>query len=181
LDEISKKKWEACRGLGTSFGYNQNEPDDNLLTTKELIHSFVDIVSKNGNLLINVGPMADGTIPEAQAERLEGLGKWLAANGDAIYDTRPWLTAEGTTTDGKSIRFTRKGDALFAIILDSAKSAEVSIESLSFAPDTSIMLLGHSKPLAWRQDGQRALISLPEGLPDSPARAIRIVPQPRRK
>ena len=60
---------------------------------------FVDIVSKNGNLLLNVGPMADGTIIEIQAQRLLNLGKWLQINGEAIYDTRPWLRAEGDTEE----------------------------------------------------------------------------------
>jgi len=180
-DEIRQEKWEACRGLGTSFGYNRNEPDDNLLTTEELIHSFVDIVSKNGNLLINVGPMADGTIPDAQRERLEGLGDWLAVNGDAIYDTRPWLIAEGRITAGKSVRFTQKGDALFAIILDALRGKkELTIESLECAPDARVYLLGNDEPLRWRQDGSRVTIVLPDRRPDSLAHALKIVPRPRR-
>ena len=179
FDEIRRNKWEACRGLGSSFGYNRNEQDDNLLTTEELIHSFVDIVSKNGNLLINVGPMADGTIPAVQRERLEGLGNWLAVYGEAIYDTRPWRTAAGRTADGKSIRFTQKRDTLFPVILDALKAAEVSIESLTCAPDTEIYLLGRDKPLIWRQDGLQVHITLPDGLPDVPAHAFKIVPQPR--
>lgn len=179
FEDISRKKWEACRGLGTSFGYNRNEPDGDLLTTEELIHSFVDIVSKNGNLLINVGPKADGTIPDVQRERLEGLGAWLAVNGEAIYDTRPWVTAEGKTTARKSIRFTQKENALFAIILDSTMTAEISIESLQCAPEAKIYLLGHENPLEWRQDGTQVRVTLPGSLPDSPARAFKIVPQPR--
>jgi alpha-L-fucosidase len=178
FDRISRKKWEACRGLGTSFGYNRNEPDDNLLTNEELIHSFVDIVSKNGNLLINVGPMADGTIPDVQRERLVELGGWLAVNGDAIYDTRPWITAAGRTTDGKDLRFTQKEDALFAVVLDSLTGGEISLESFECAPETKVSLLGHDKPLSWSQDAGRVTITLPDQLPASLAHAFKIVPQP---
>ncbi len=178
FDKVSQRKWEACRGLGTSFGYNRNEPDENLLTPEELVHSFVDIVSKNGNLLINVGPMADGTIPNAQRDRLEGLGKWLALNGEAIYDTGPWMTAEGKTADGKDIRFTQKDDALFAIILGSISGPEVSIESLTCAPDTTISLSGHDKALDWRQNGSRITVSLPDPLPGSISHVLKIVPCP---
>jgi alpha-L-fucosidase len=179
-DRIRKRKWEACRGLGTSFGYNRNEPDDNLLTAEKLIRSFVDIVSKNGNLLINVGPMADGTIPEAQRERLIELGNWLSVNGDAIYDTRPWITANGRTTDGKDVRFTQKGDALFAVVVDTLQSGEISLESLEPASDTKVYLLGHDKPLDWRKDEGHITISLPDQLPDSPAHAFKMTPAPRK-
>jgi alpha-L-fucosidase len=163
-----------------SFGLNKNEPDEYLLTSEELIHMFVDIVSKNGNLLINVAPMADGTIPDAQRERLEALGDWLAVNGDAIYDTRPWSRAESVTADGKGVRFTQKGDSLFAVILGAPKGGEISIESLGCAPDARIQLLGHGEPLDWKQEGTRTAITLPDRLPDSPAYAFEITPKPRR-
>jgi alpha-L-fucosidase len=178
FDRIRKRKWEACRGLGTSFGYNRNEPDDNLLTNEELIHSFVDIVSKNGNLLINVGPMADGTIPEVQRERLIELGKWLAVNGDAIYDTRPWITATGSTADGKDIRFTQKGDALYAVVLDALGGGEVTLESLECASETTVFLLGKDKPLDFRRESGRITITLPEQVPHACAHAFKITPQP---
>ena len=86
MDDITEAKWEACRGIGHSFGFNRNAPDDDLLSVDALVHLLVDIVSKNGNLLLNVGPAADGRIPHAQAERLLGLGWWLKVNGEAIYD-----------------------------------------------------------------------------------------------
>jgi len=180
LERISPRKWEACRGLGTSFGYNINETDNNLLTTEELIHTFVDIVSKNGNLLINVGPMADGKIPEAQQRRLEGLGTWLAVNGEAIYDTRPWIIAEGKTACGARVRYTQKEDALYAIVLGPIRNSEITIERLRCSPGASISLLDSKELLTWRQDGEHVTLLLPKTLPNSPARAFKMIPRPNR-
>jgi alpha-L-fucosidase len=77
LDSSTKDKWESCRGIGYSFGYNQVETNKQLLSSSQLINMLVDIVSKNGNLLINIGPKADGSIPENQLNPLLDLGKWL--------------------------------------------------------------------------------------------------------
>src|SRR5262249_23921861 len=73
VNEIRAKKWEAVRGLGHSFGYNQQEGVAELLSAHDLITTLVDVVSKNGNLLLNIGPRADGSIPELQSERLLAL------------------------------------------------------------------------------------------------------------
>lgn len=83
--------WEATRGFGYSFGYNQSEEPEHSLSGVELVRYLVDVVSKNGNLLINVGPRHDGSIPEIQGAALRTLGSWLAVNGPAIFGTRPWV------------------------------------------------------------------------------------------
>ena len=116
-DEITPFKWEACRGIGRSFGYNAEETAEDHLRAEELVHTFVDMVSKNGNLLINVGPRADGTIPDLQREPLAGLGSWLSDHGDAIYATRPWVVAEDDAAE-VAVRYTHKDDTLYAILLD---------------------------------------------------------------
>ena len=77
LDKISPTKWEECRGLGRSFGYNRAEGEEKTIAPDELIYLLVDIVSKNGNLLLDVGPESDGTIPAVQMSRLKALGAWL--------------------------------------------------------------------------------------------------------
>lgn len=83
-----EKKWEMCRGMGLSFGYNQVEDESHLISVKDLISLLVETVADNGNLLLNIGPKADGTIPEEQVERLLALGAWLDINGEGIYKSR---------------------------------------------------------------------------------------------
>ncbi len=176
--EIVEKKWEATRGIGHSFGYNQNEGPNDYLSVEELVRSFVDIVSKNGNLLLDVGPMADGTIPTLQRERLLGLGAWLDVNGEAIFGTRPWLTAEGTTSEGIGVRFTQKDGSLYATLLDTPKAGKITLEKLGAADGTSISLCGDSSTLSWTQQDSNLTVALPP-LENAPAYVLKITPAPQ--
>jgi alpha-L-fucosidase len=111
------KKWEMCRGLGLSFGYNQAEGPETILSGRALVRLLVEYVSHNGNLLINVGPKADGTIPEIQAQRLRSLGSWLKLHGEAIYGTRIWDERQrDRLANGAEVFYTRKGRDLYAIV-----------------------------------------------------------------
>jgi alpha-L-fucosidase len=165
LKEISPKKWEECRGLGQSFGYNRAEGEAQTMAPDKLIYLLVDIVSKNGNLLLDVGPEADGTIPAVQMERLKALGAWLNQNGEAIYGTHPWKHAEGKTADGIDIRFTQKDSTLYATIMGDVKSSTVTLTSLKLASGAKIQMLGDSKPLKWSQVGEDIQVNLPSTLP----------------
>jgi alpha-L-fucosidase len=178
-EEITATKWESTRGIGHSFGYNRQEGDENMLTVDELVDSFVDIVSKNGNLLLNVGPKADGTIPNMQAERLRGLGDWLATNSEAIFGTRPWVVAEGRTRCGVELRFTQKDTVTYAILLETPAERSVVIEDVEVAEDSEINLLGHSGTLRWYQDGHNLIVDLPEKMNNAVAYGLRISPTPR--
>lgn len=91
--------WEESRGMGFSYGYNRNETLTDYHTERQLVHMLVDIVSRGGNLLLDIGPRADGEIPVVMEERLKQIGGWLRPNGEAIYGTRPW-TRPAQWSDG---------------------------------------------------------------------------------
>jgi alpha-L-fucosidase len=175
---ISPVPFESCRGVGYSFGYNQLEDESTYIGTDELIHFFVDLVSKNGNLLLNVGPRADGSIPEGQIARLEALGDWLAVNGEAIYGTRPWKQAEGRTLDGAPVRFTRRNGALYAIVLAPARPGARGMAGLRLSRSACICLLGREEPLSWVETEAGIAYTLPEDLPAGAAHALKISPAP---
>jgi len=174
IDKIFKTKWETCRGIGNSFGYNQYETAEDCIKSEELIKMFVDIISKNGNLLLNVGPMADGTIPEIQQKILLEFGKWLEVNGEGVYGTRPWIKAEGKTLDNIEVRFTQKKNELYLHLLDKPKENEIEIVSLNIAENSKIQLLGNDLMLDWKQDGDNLIITMPDNLMDTPVFVFKV-------
>ncbi len=103
--------WEECRGIGNSFGYNRFETPANYMSREKCLETLVRCVSAGGNLLLNVGPTADGLIPAIMQDRLLAMGAWLKVNGEAIYAT----TRGDLQTDAKRVYFTRKGNVRYAI------------------------------------------------------------------
>jgi alpha-L-fucosidase len=179
FEDKSDYKWELCRGIGSSFGYNQNETDKHYMSVDNLVHLLADVVSKNGNLLLNVGPKADGTIPKLQEEHLIGLGRWLDINGDAIYGTHPWSIAEGKTVEGIDVRFTQKPDTLYAILTQrKLDTGSVTIKSLKAKNNTKINLLGNNYKLRFQQVDRGLKIILPDNIETGPAYVLKITPQP---
>ncbi len=161
MEGIRQDKVEVTRGMGFGFGYNRMESDDDTLSEEELIHGLIDTVSKNGNLLLNVGPKSNGDIPDIQMTRLQQLGNWLSVNGSALYGSRPWVRAEGETDSGDDIRFTQNEDTVFAIVLNDLSSGPVRL--INIEPDSlsSVELLGYG-PVTWDLDGTDIVVELPD-------------------
>lgn len=168
IPEATNFYWELTRGIGSSYVYNQKEMEEDYLSVSQLIRMFVDVVSKNGNMLLNVRPKADGTLAEPQVGRLKGLGDWLGVNGEAKYGTRPWVAAEGKCREGNDVCFTMKDDNVYAIILGDIKS-EVTIELLNIREGAQVRLLGYNANLEWEQKVLDVKIKLFEILLESSA------------
>jgi alpha-L-fucosidase len=164
VNSINPKKWEECRGLGASFGYNRAEGEAQTIAPDKLIALLVDTVSKNGNLLLDVGPEADGTIPPVQMERLEALGAWMKQNGEAIYGTRPWTRAQGDSDQGIGVRFTRKAGTLYATLVGRPSGSSVVLKGVSPKAGSPMTWLGISQPVSWTQQGPDVRVSLPSKL-----------------
>lgn len=123
------RKWEETRGLGLSFAYNQNESEKEILSAQQLTALLAYSVGNNGNVLMNVGPKADGTIPQIQKDSLLGLGKWLENNGSAIYGT---TIDESESIDSGDIKvhFTKNEDTHFAIV-EGVTETETEVPGIS--------------------------------------------------
>jgi alpha-L-fucosidase len=196
LSGIRYPFWQTDTAVAkTSWGYVEGQ---DYKTVRSIIGDLVDIVAKNGALLLNIGPRADGTIPEHEQEMLREIGRWLAVNGEAIYETRPWHTfGEGPTTidegaftdtqrdpfTSADIRFTTKPDTLYAILLDwPAGPATIhTLRSDAWAADQidTITLLGDDQPLPWTQSPVGLTVQMPEQPPCDHAYALKIALVPR--
>jgi len=121
-EEVQKRTFETCRGIGESFGYNAQEGKDQYMTPGAAIELLVNTVAQNGRLLLDVGPKADGTIPELQLKVLRAMGDWMRVNGEALDGAVPLLRPGSKVTDGDSrsvrVRYTQKHNRVYAIFLD---------------------------------------------------------------
>ena len=172
---IAPDKWEAVRGMSRGFGFNQNEEDADYGPPEKFVYLLIDVVAKNGNLLLNVGPRPDGSIPDPQLRILSTLGTWLAANGEAIYATRPWVRFGATTDQGIDVRFTsdpiRK--TVFAILLGTPAAGPLTIDGFEATP-IAVRLVESGAALDWQMSADGLRVTLPVLQPSGLAHALAI-------
>jgi len=195
LAEIRPYFWQTDTAVAkNSWGYVEKQ---DYKTVDSLVDDLVDIVSKNGALLLNIGPRPDGTIPEPEEAMLRELGQWLARNGEAIYGTRPWMVygegptavVEGPFADTKrkpftpeDIRFTARRGVLYAVALAWPTDGRITIRSLAEGsahnrkPITKVELLGSSDPVRWSRTAEGLVVDLPAAARGDYALALRIEP-----
>jgi alpha-L-fucosidase len=184
LDDIAPHFWQTDTSISkNSWGYVTQQ---DYKTSTEIIGDLLDIISKNGCLLLNIGPRPDGRIPEAEQQVLLDIGRWLEVNGEAVYGTRPWTVygegptqvGQGSFTDtqrtnftGQDFRFTRRGETIYAAAL-AWQGSQAVIRSLgsSAGQVRRVSLLGCPKPLEWRQDIGGLTVIMP--IPPSGAHAL---------
>ena len=194
LDDIRGMVWQTDTSIGRrDWSYRD---DEEYKDPSSLIAEFIDIVSKNGVLLLNVGPTTEGLLPEQAQATLKAFGQWLAVNGEAIHETRPWARyGEGPTHMtgghmnekenagkaycGEDIRFTTKGDSLYAFFLAWPGAGPATIHSLGGNPFLGrrieqVELLGRQGPIAWRHDELGLHVEMPVERPCDHACALRI-------
>jgi alpha-L-fucosidase len=169
IDESNNRPWEECRGIGTSFGYNRAENLDSYSSSKDLIKVLVSTVAGGGNLLLDIGPAADGTIPVIMQLRLLEMGKWLEINGEAIYGTRAFIRNRNDKSINPEINeyifITRKNKDLYVICTEWPKNS-ISLNGLRAPGSMRIQLLGSSTKVGIQSSGKGIVISPPRLTPD---------------
>ena len=198
LDKPRPQFWQTDTSVSIkSWGYIEN---DTFRSAESLIHELIDIVSKNGCLLLNLGPKSDGTIAEPEQKILRDMGRWLSTNGEAIYGTRPWkIYGEGPTKvvggsfhdtatqpyTSRDIRFTTKGNVLYAIALGRPDKGRVTIQSLAqgsgqdLGTINRVQLLGSEASLKFTRDARGLQVDLPSTKTGEYAWVLRIAYTPR--
>ncbi len=195
LAGIRERFWQTDTAVAkNSWGYTEGQ---DYKTADAVLADLVDIVSKNGALLLNIGPRPDGTLPEPEQEILLEMGRWLAVNGEAVYETRPFTTfgegptevVEGAFTDtqragytGRDLRYTTKGDTLYAVTL--AAPAPGPLPLLALAEGSphypgaigKVEVVGSDVPVTWERNAAGLVVDLSALPPSAHGVALRITP-----
>ena len=159
-EEALDYPWETCMTMGNMWSYNA---DEDFKSTWQLVRALVQVVSRGGNFLLNVGPSPEGDFHPTAYQRLREIGEWMKINGESIYGTKPIAPYQET-----KIAFTQKGKYVYATYLPDENEVNVpkvvSIQSMQLAKGSKVYLLGYKKPLEWERSGTGIQIKLPGGV-----------------
>ncbi|MCX6326642.1 MAG: alpha-L-fucosidase [Bacteroidia bacterium] len=158
LSTSSSMAWESCMTMNNTWGFKTN--DTNWKSSENLIKNLVDIVSKGGNFLLNVGPTSEGLIPAASVERLKEMGKWIKVNGEAIYGVRQLKSYK----EGDDLRFTISADGkLINAFIMNWPGKQLNIKQIKPNDGSKIRMTGYDIDLKWNYDVEKGLtIELPD-------------------
>jgi alpha-L-fucosidase len=150
--------WETCMTMGNSWSY---VPNDKYKPAAVIIKNLVDIVSKGGNYLLNIGPGPDGELDPVAYQRLHEIGAWIKTNGEAIYGSRMFTTF----SEGDSIRFTQSKDHKTTyVFLLNFPGSKLELTKVPFSKNTKVQMLGSSKKISWKQKENGVEINIPASL-----------------
>jgi alpha-L-fucosidase len=153
LTTSSTMAWESCMTMNDTWGFKTN--DTNWKSSSVLIDNLVDIVSKGGNFLLNVGPTSEGLIPAASVDRLKEMGEWIRINGDAVYGVRQLRNYR----EGEEIRYTASADGKsINVFLMKFPGKQLNIKQIKPADGSRIRMLGMDSDLNWKYDYRKGLI-----------------------
>src|SRR5437879_11700385 len=139
--------WEESRGMGVSYGYNRAEDLNVYHTGRELVFILVDTVSRGGNLLLDIGPRADGMIPVIMEERLTQMGDWLKINGEAIYGTRRWKnTRQWTAGEVPKVEYNKEYSSAYDVtkLIEKSADGKASVDECYMSRETKSYTLPRS-------------------------------------
>ncbi|EME84819.1 glycoside hydrolase family 29 protein [Pseudocercospora fijiensis CIRAD86] len=139
-ESVQVRKWESNLGMDPfSYGYNRATPDDQYLKPRDIVVSLIDIVSKNGNFLLDVGPTANGTIVQIEQDNLRAAGKWIKSHGEAIFNTNYWFV---TAEEGDTIRFTQNANAFYISALYAPNDTLVIDSPVPYVDGDEVTVVG---------------------------------------
>ncbi|KAI4861461.1 glycoside hydrolase family 29 protein [Hypoxylon rubiginosum] len=160
FSSAQRRKWESNQGMDPySYGYNRATPDEAYMNASTLIYTLVDIVSKNGNLLLDVGPKADGSIVQPEVDHLLAAGRWIRSHGEAVFNTTYWFVQSEIAAGGPDVRFTQTDEAFYVLFLERPVPRDGAVDVAAPVPvldgdAVSLVAVEGGEDLAWSVAGQ---------------------------
>ena len=187
---IRRRQWEFVCPLTRSLVYSEGAETAAVPTGEQLVHLLVDVISRNGNLLISIGPRPDGSIPGSQKRALVDLAMWLRKHGEAVYGTRPWHVAEGKTDCGLPVRFTTSENTLYCVVLGRSSTLSLTLRGVDVrrVPETRqarreryelvVSLVGYDYPVESSVSRESVSVNIPGSYIPGAATVVKIAWEP---